>query len=303
MKSTKQLLVITSIAAGITLGGKSVHAQQVKVNNTPKHNTYNSNEYSTAIIRLNHKGDIVKHIQSTLNLYFGAGLAEDGIYGKVTEDAVKSVQKKLGVNVDGMFGPRTAKALLNHISSSSSIDDKNGFSPVPSEIQKTLVSLGYNISVNGNLSSDDTILAIKDFQNKNRLAVNGEVDIKMLNILNEKVKEQTNETSKFKSDTNYYIAVNSSDHICRVYQKKNDTWKEIKCFDILSGEVDKGTYITGLQGKDLNFNKVPMKDFTQIDGLNVFYSAEKDSGYGLRVSDEGAQLLSIIPRKTAIKIF
>lgn len=301
MKNTKQLLVITSIAAGITLGGKSAHAQQVITNQTSKANTYNINEYSTVTIKLNDKGNIVKHIQSTLNLHFRVGLAEDGVYGKATEDAVKSIQKKLGVNVDGIFGPKTAKALLNHIGNNS-VDDRDGFSPVPIKIQKTFASLGYNISVDGNLSNSSTISAIKDFQNKNGLAITGNIDIKMLNKLNEKVKNRTDETSNFKSDTNYYIVANSSDHICRVYKKENEAWREIKCFDILSGKINKGTYGTGLQGKDLNFNKVAMKDFTQIDGLNVFYSAEKDSGYGLRVSGEGAQLLSRIPLKTTIKI-
>jgi len=301
MKSSRQLIVIASIATGITLGGKSVYAQQVITNQAPKPNTYNNNEYSTTTVKLNNKGDIVKHIQSTLNLYFGAGLAEDGVYGKATEDAVKSIQKKLSVNVDGIFGPRTAKALFNHIGNNS-VNDQDGFSPVPIKIQKTFASLGYNISVNGNLSSSDTISSIKDFQNKNGLPLTGKVDIKMLNKLSEKIKEQADETTKFKSDTNYYIVVNSSDHICRVYHKENESWKEIKCFDILSGKINKGAYGTGLQGKDLNFNKVAMKDFTQIDGLNVFYSAEKDSGYGLRVSGEGAQLLSRIPLKTTIKI-
>ena len=101
--------------------------------------------------------------------------------------------------------------------------------------------------------------------------------------------------SKFKSDTNYFIVVNSSDHICRVYQKTNDTWKEIRCFDILSGKINKGTYTSGLQGKDLNLNKLAMKNFTQIDDLNVFYSAEKDSGYGLRIPDESATILKHNP--------
>lgn len=302
MKNTRQLLVIASIAAGITLGGKSVHAQQITTNEASKPNTYSSKEYLTTTVKLNYKGDIVKHIQSTLNLYFGARLAEDGIYGKLTEDAVKSMQKKLGVNVDGIFGPRTAKALLNYIGNSS-VDAWDGYSPVPTNIQENFISLGYNINVNGDLCSSDTISAIKNFQSKNDLNITGKVDEKMLNTLDKKVKEQADGTAKFMSDTNYYISVNSGDHICRIYEKKDDTWRESKCFNILSGKIDKGIYATGLQGRDLNLNKVEMKNFTQIDGLNVFYSAEQDSGYGLRVSDECAQLLSKLPTKTTIQVF
>lgn len=302
MRNTKHLLVIASIAAGITLGGRSVHAQEVTTTKISKPTTYNYNNYSTVTIKLNEKSDIVKHIQGTLNLYFGAGLAEDGVYGKFTEEAVKGVQKKLGVSVDGVFGPKTAKALLKYVDNTS-VDDKDGFSPVPVKIQKKLVSLGYNLKINGNLSSYDTILAVKQIQKVNNVPVTGKVDINLLNKLSEKDKVKTDETEEFKSDTNYYIVVNSSGHLCRVYQKINDKWKEVKCFDILSGKVNKGEYISGLQGKEVNFNKVVMKNFTQIDGLNVFYSAEKESGYGLRVSDESAQFLTEIPHKTAIKVF
>lgn len=68
------------------------------VNKIFKPDTYDYNDYSKVTIKLNRKGAIVKNIQGTLNLYFGAGLSEDGIYGKHTEDAVKSVQKKLGIS-------------------------------------------------------------------------------------------------------------------------------------------------------------------------------------------------------------
>lgn len=39
----------------------------------------------------------------------------DGSYGKDTFDAVKRVQKALGLTVDGIFGPATERALRNHI--------------------------------------------------------------------------------------------------------------------------------------------------------------------------------------------
>lgn len=303
MKNTKQLLMITSLAAGITLSAKSsVYAKQLANSNLSNPKTYNYNEYSSSVINLNYKGAIVKHIQSTLNLHFAAGLAEDEIYGLATKDAVKDMQKKLGICADGVFGPTTAKALLNYIENNS-VDDKNGFSPIPIDIQKNLISLGYKINVNGDLCSYDTVLAIKDFQRQNSLPVTGKANIQLLNKLNEKLKIEIDGTSKFQSNTNYYIAVNSSDHICRVYEKINGSWKEFKCFDILSGKIDKGVYTSGIQGKEVNFNGVAMKNFTQIDGLHVFYSAEKDTGHGLKISNESAKFLSTMPPKTTIKIF
>ncbi|WPC39936.1 peptidoglycan-binding protein [Clostridium sp. JS66] len=302
MKNTKHLLIVASIAAGITLAGESVHAQQLTTTKISRITTYNYTECSTVTIKLNDKSDIVKHIQVTLNLYFGSGLEEDGVYGKFTEDAVKSVQKKLGINVDGIFGPKTAKALLKYVNNTS-MDDKNGFTPVSVNIQKQLIDLGYKINANGNLSSYDTMLAIRQFQKTNNLSVTGKVDMNLLNKLNKQDNIKPDETEKFKSDTDYYISVNSSDNLCRIYQKISGKWKEIKCFDILSGKVINGDYVSGLRGKEIKFNIVPMKNFTQIDGLYVFYSAENDSGYGLRISDESAKFLSNIPYKTAIKVF
>jgi len=305
MKSIKKLLVAASIVTGVAFGGKSVHAQQVTANKISKTDTYNYNDYSKVTIKLNGKGAIVKNIQGTLNLYFGAGLSEDGIYGKHTEDAVKSVQKKLGISADGVFGSKTAKALLNYVNNNyyASVDDNNGFSPIPLDIQKKFVSLGYNLKVDGNLNSYDTISAIKQFQKENDLPINGKVDINLANRLCKDDKVKADETAEFKSDTDYYVLVSSSDHLGRVYQEINDKWKEIKCFDILSGKVNKGDYKSGLQGKNAKFNEVEMRNFTQIDGLNVFYSAEEESGYGLRILDESAKFLSGIPYKTAIEVF
>ena len=56
MKSTKQLLVIASIATGITLGGNSVHAKQITTNTIPTETVHNLNEYSTVVVKLNQQG-------------------------------------------------------------------------------------------------------------------------------------------------------------------------------------------------------------------------------------------------------
>lgn len=182
MKISKQLLVISSIATGMAFNINPVHAQQITITPVSTTNTYNINKYSTRIVKLNDKNDIVKYIQSALNLYFGAGLVEDGIYGIATEYAVKDLQKKLGLNVDGIFGPRTANALLNYITNCS-LDNTNGYSPIPIQIQKDFVSLGYNLNINGDLSSYDTMLAVKKFQSKNGLNITGKVDKETLNLL------------------------------------------------------------------------------------------------------------------------
>lgn len=294
-----------NIESSVTLGKETVDSQQVKTTKVSKTTIYNYNDYFNVNIKLNEKGDIVKNIQGVLNSYFGVKLSEDGIYGKRTEDAVKSVQKKLGISADGVFGPKTAKAFLDYINNNyyNSVDNNNGFSPISLDIQKKLISLGYNLKLDGNLNSYDTISAIKQFQKENSLTINGKMDTNSANRLYKEDKVKADETAEFKSDTDYYILVSSLDHIGKVYQEINDKWKEIKRFDILSGKVNKGDYKSGLQGKYAKFNEVEMRNFTQIDGLNVFYSAEKESGYGLKILDENAKFLSGIPYKTTIKVF
>jgi 3D (Asp-Asp-Asp) domain-containing protein len=60
------------------------------------------------------RGKIVKHLQSQLHdLKFYKGDI-DGIFGPITEDAVKSFQNTNDLAVDGIAGPDTYKALINN---------------------------------------------------------------------------------------------------------------------------------------------------------------------------------------------
>lgn len=52
-------------------------------------------------LKLGSKGEEVKHLQKHLDLY------QDGIFGKLTEEAVKDFQKKHGVTADGIVGAKT----------------------------------------------------------------------------------------------------------------------------------------------------------------------------------------------------
>lgn len=62
-------------------------------------------------LRKGSKGDDVKWLQARLNAY-GAHLATDGAFGKLTDSAVRSFQKKKGLTIDGIVGPVTRKALM-----------------------------------------------------------------------------------------------------------------------------------------------------------------------------------------------
>jgi peptidoglycan hydrolase-like protein with peptidoglycan-binding domain len=55
--------------------------------------------------------NIVKWVQGACNNIIGTTLAVDGIYGKRTESAVKLLQGKLGLKVDGLAGALTQAAI------------------------------------------------------------------------------------------------------------------------------------------------------------------------------------------------
>lgn len=64
----------------------------------------------TAILKLGSYGDQVREIQRGLSSA-GYKVTVDGKFGKATESAVRAFQKKSGLYVDGIVGPRTADAL------------------------------------------------------------------------------------------------------------------------------------------------------------------------------------------------
>nr|WP_230199136.1 N-acetylmuramoyl-L-alanine amidase [Risungbinella massiliensis] len=60
------------------------------------------NPYPGHLIRKGSRGEVVKKIQSQLG-----GLVVDGIFGKKIEATVRGFQRKKGLGVDGVVGPKT----------------------------------------------------------------------------------------------------------------------------------------------------------------------------------------------------
>jgi peptidoglycan hydrolase-like protein with peptidoglycan-binding domain len=58
------------------------------------------------------RGGGVKALQRTLNVCYGQGIAEDGVYGPITRWAVANVQAFHKQTVDGWYDPQLAKAML-----------------------------------------------------------------------------------------------------------------------------------------------------------------------------------------------
>ena len=61
----------------------------------------------TQVLRLGDRGGSVKWLQVGINNLSGRGLVVDGVFGASTDQAVRDLQKWLGLAVDGVVGPRT----------------------------------------------------------------------------------------------------------------------------------------------------------------------------------------------------
>lgn len=67
-----------------------------------------------ATVRRGDSNDAVRAVQNSLNEKMNAGLVVDGIFGSLTESAVRSFQTHAGITSDGIVGPTTWKNLVWH---------------------------------------------------------------------------------------------------------------------------------------------------------------------------------------------
>ncbi len=57
-------------------------------------------------------GPRVRDLQRALNLTTGSDLKIDGVFGSLTESALKDLQLRCKIHADGKFGKQSARALL-----------------------------------------------------------------------------------------------------------------------------------------------------------------------------------------------
>ncbi len=149
-------------------------------------------EEEARTLRYGMEGEDVARLQLRLKeLGYYTGTA-DGRYGSSTQTAVKDFQRKNRLNVDGVCGPDTVKAVYdkNAIPAGSSEETPGPSDPVvPDEplewgdkgdavtkLQSRLKELGYyTIKVDGQFGSG-TYTALRAFQQRNNLTVNGKAD-------------------------------------------------------------------------------------------------------------------------------
>ena len=70
--------------------------------------TSNPKPVATATLKKGSKGENVKTLQRNLNEVLGTNINVDGSFGPNTETTVKAFQKKYGLAVDGIYGPKSA---------------------------------------------------------------------------------------------------------------------------------------------------------------------------------------------------
>lgn len=123
--------------------------------------------------------------QRQLNLrtyyYFYTGNI-DGIEGTGTKNAYRNFQKYTGLSVDGIYGKNTNNKLIEVIK----------------DLQGKLNTKGYNLTIDGMVGSA-TINAIKDFQSKNGISIDGIAGTKTYEKLNNTLSPST----KYRYPVNY----------------------------------------------------------------------------------------------------
>lgn len=210
--------------------------------------------YAAPVLRRGSRGSQVADLQKRLiKLGYLDGKA-DGIYGPLTEQAVRKFQKANGLKVDGIAGPQTLNALnggkaksagSNSSRSSNSGNNKSSSSStVPikrtlrlgsrgsdvKELQKRLNALKFNAGKADGIFGSKTLSAVRAFQKSRGLAIDGIVGPKTLAALysgtssSRSNKTETNQNNDGQSKTNEKITatlrLGSRGSQVRILQKK-----------------------------------------------------------------------------------
>lgn len=119
---------------------------------------------SDGMLRLGSKGNAVKTLQKNLNTVMKSGLTVDGAFGSLTEKAVRSFQSKYGLEVDGIYGPKSAAMMKGALAGKSSpirpkpkppsgtLAIDGDFGPLTcAALQRALNNHGANLEVDGSM--------------------------------------------------------------------------------------------------------------------------------------------------------
>src|SRR5690606_30414997 len=108
------LLLVVGMAAPAAATARAPQDAAVTQTTAPVRNVLlASNTASDRVLRVGDKGKEIKKLQRRLrDLKYWVGPI-DGVFGHLTQQALFAFQKTQGLQVDGVYGPQTRKALKN----------------------------------------------------------------------------------------------------------------------------------------------------------------------------------------------
>ena len=215
----------------------------------------------------------------------------DGVYGKKTEDAVKAFQKRNGLKADGVAGKDTREKLESssakkaETSSSSSSSSSSSGSSSSSDalrqgshgeavkaVQKRLKELGYLTGAADGVYGTMTVRAVKAFQEKNGLTVDGvcgETTLKKLNSSSAKKASDKADAPATEEEDDGTLRQGSRGTAVKTLQEK------LKKLGYYKGSID-GVYGSGTIAAVKAFqsrNRLTVDGVAGTDTLKVLYSS------------------------------
>ena len=133
------------------------------------------------VLRPGDRGDAVRTLQTTLKA-MDYQLTVDGVYGVETEAAVKLFQRRRGIPADGKVGVVTLNKLYNGGRIGDGVLRAGQRGDEVRKMQNALKDLKYPVKADG-VFGKDTLTAVKAFQARNQLRVDGAAGKATLDLL------------------------------------------------------------------------------------------------------------------------
>ncbi len=120
VSSARKYVIATALVTSMALSPVLSEGVFANADSKPVEQNVSSSPEQTSVLDRGNRGQEVESLQTDLQElgYYTYNL--DGIFGPITEDAVKNFQAEKGLTVDGLVGPETFKALSS--TSTNSVD-------------------------------------------------------------------------------------------------------------------------------------------------------------------------------------
>ena len=252
----KNGLTADGLAGEATL--KKVYASSAVKNGTTTTTT-------TTTLKSGAKGEAVKELQRRLKELGYYNNSIDGDYGAKTVVAVKAFQKKNGLTADGVAGSSTLKKLNSTSAVKANTTTNNNTTTTDGlksgdkgtevkKLQERLKELGYYTSAIDSQYGAKTIAAVKAFQQKNGLTVDGVASSATLKKINASNAVAANGKNTVTLNTNQTL-------------KSGDSGAQVKALQARLKEL--GYYTTTLDSDYGYRTTAAVSDFQRANKLTV----------------------------------